>query len=170
MNYKYLGYGYTKNLKAKEAKKKNLQRRQRLIEVAMISVVVAGIVWTGLQPSQYTITQTAQAQTPEPAMEEVDLCSLEAVVCDGEETPEQIIRRLAPQYGVSTETALRIAKCESGLDPNAKNPKSSATGIYQWLTGTWEYIGNPGDRTNAEDSIKAFLTHYPNHPGWWTCK
>ncbi len=81
-----------------------------------------------------------------------------------------LIGQLASKYGVDPVVALRIAKCESGLDPFAKNQDSSATGIYQWTIGTWEYIGSPGDRLNAEDNIRAFMIHYPSSPSWWVCK
>ena len=82
-----------------------------------------------------------------------------------------LIVKLSKEYGVDTKTALRIAKCESGFRAEARNPNSTATGVYQWLSGTWSHIGNPGDRLNAEDSIRQFMIYYPNHPGWWDeCK
>lgn len=34
--------------------------------------------------------------------------------------------------------ALAIAKAESGLNPNAQNPESSASGIFQFLDGTFQ--------------------------------
>ena len=35
------------------------------------------------------------------------------------------------------ETALYIARRESGLNWNAANPTSSASGVYQFVSGTW---------------------------------
>ncbi len=35
------------------------------------------------------------------------------------------------------DTALRIMSCESGGNPSAKNPNSSATGLFQHLSGYW---------------------------------
>lgn len=105
-----------------------------------------------------------------------DPCGLDTVVCPHEEESygtgdvQDLIIKLSLEYGVDTDTALRIAKCESGFDPNAKNPNSTATGIYQWLSTTWQNIGSPGDRLNAEDNIRAFMVWYPKHPGWWVCK
>ncbi len=81
-----------------------------------------------------------------------------------------LILKLANEYGVNPETALRIANCESGYKYAAKNPYSSATGVYQWLEGTWENIGSPGYRLDAEDNIRAFMTWYPENKSWWTCK
>lgn len=44
---------------------------------------------------------------------------------------------MAKKYHIDPALFLRIAKCESGLKENAKNPSSSASGIFQFLTGTF---------------------------------
>ncbi len=82
----------------------------------------------------------------------------------------ETIMALAPLYGVDTETALRIGACESGLQADATNSTSGAAGTFQWLAGSWAYIGSPGDRYNAEDNIRAFLTYYGQNKSWWECK
>lgn len=33
-----------------------------------------------------------------------------------------------------------VAKCESGLNPDAHNPTSSASGLFQFLDGTWRWV------------------------------
>lgn len=44
----------------------------------------------------------------------------------------------APSGGMAASPALRAIKmAESGGDPNAKNPRSSAGGLYQFTDGTW---------------------------------
>ena len=48
-----------------------------------------------------------------------------------------LIREGAERFGVSPTTMLAIAKRESGLNPNAKNPASSAGGLMQFIDGTW---------------------------------
>lgn len=88
---------------------------------------------------------------------------------DGERV-ESMIVELAGEYGVDQEAALRIARCESSLVWNARNPNSSATGVYQWLEGSWEAIGSPGDRMDPEDNIRAFMEWWPRTPGWWECR
>lgn len=79
------------------------------------------------------------------------------------------IKKLAPEYGVSTETALRIAKCESRLDPFAKNHKSSAKGVYQFVNKTWEHYCT-GNVFNAGDNVRCFMELYSKYPTWWQCK
>jgi hypothetical protein len=58
-------------------------------------------------------------------------------------TEEQIIRAAA------------IAELESTLNPNATNPNSSATGLYQYIDGSWK--SSDGDRTNPVDATKRFV-------------
>ncbi len=52
---------------------------------------------------------------------------------------EQIIRVAARKYGINEEHALRIARCESGLNPNAVNrnyyENGNPSGLYQHLSG-----------------------------------
>ncbi len=48
---------------------------------------------------------------------------------------------------------LKIARAESGFKPWEKNPNSSASGLFQILTGTWKLHGCEGDVFNAEDNI-----------------
>lgn len=79
------------------------------------------------------------------------------------------IKKLAPQYGVSTETALRIGKCESRLDPFARNPRSSAKGTFQFIDKTWKHYCK-GNVFNTEDNVRCFLQLYPKHPNWWQCR
>jgi peptidoglycan hydrolase-like protein with peptidoglycan-binding domain len=39
-----------------------------------------------------------------------------------------------------TGIARRVARCESGLDPNAQNPRSSASGLFQFIDSTWRSV------------------------------
>lgn len=86
---------------------------------------------------------------------------------------EELIRVESVKVGVNPDTALRIARCESNLNPKAKNSKSSALGLYQFLDGTWRWIGAESeglDRRDAFHSLKMFLKWYPIYPHWWECK
>jgi len=65
--------------------------------------------------------------------------------------------------------ALAIAECESGFNPNAKNPNSTAKGLYQFINKTWANYCE-GDVFNYQDSIDCFIKLYPVHPDWWACE
>lgn len=79
------------------------------------------------------------------------------------------IERQARSANIPITTAVRIARCESSLNPNAKNKTSSATGLYQFTEGTWEHIGAVGSRTDYKENIAQFMKWYPLYPSWWEC-
>lgn len=68
---------------------------------------------------------------------------------------------------VSEEIVLRIAECESNFDRYAKNPNSTAKGLFQFTDGTWEYIKAQGHQFDYRENIKQFLIWFPVHPEWW---
>lgn len=65
-----------------------------------------------------------------------------------------IIAGAAQRYGQDPQTALGIARIESGLNPNAQNPKSSAGGLFQFIDGTASQYGlaNRFDPNQAADA------------------
>ena len=67
----------------------------------------------------------------------VDYAAQAVVTSPGKEEIMRIITESANQYGVNPQTMLRIAKCESGFDTQAKNKVSTATGTFQFTAGTW---------------------------------
>ncbi len=101
-----------------------------------------------------------------------DPCTLEVVDCASELSIEQKIRIASREAGVDEETAVRIAKCESSLNSQAKNKNSTASGLYQWTIGSWRWVGAEKaglDRFNADDSIAMFMKWYPKYQSWWEC-
>lgn len=81
--------------------------------------------------------------------------------------------------GNDVDRFLRIMQCESGGDPDAKNPNSSASGLMQHLTRFWPdraaSAGRPGaDVFDAEANIwvSAWLALAAPGGGWqhWVCK
>lgn len=53
--------------------------------------------------------------------------------------------------GVSLETLVSIAACESGGDPTAVSSDGSYRGKYQFDFGTWESVGGSGDPAAASE-------------------
>jgi hypothetical protein len=68
--------------------------------------------------------------------------------------------------------AMRIAWCESRYHPNSVNSQSGATGLFQFMAGTWG--GTPWAKDSRFDPVAnaqaaAWLySHYG--PGRWSCK
>lgn len=48
-----------------------------------------------------------------------------------------IIYAAADRYGQPREDMLRVARCESNLNPRARNAASSASGLFQFIPSTW---------------------------------
>jgi len=71
-----------------------------------------------------------------------------------EETIPETIPEMIQRYFPDDPIMLKIAQCESELFPTAKNPNSSAKGIFQIINGTWQHFKCEGDVLNAEDNIK----------------
>jgi len=148
-------------------------------------VLLACILWSGygntVEAYQdrlgyldgFLMTQEPSEAPNTPSGAEMELVQLpQRPVYDWDDREEikRMIVDYAGLYRVDPQDALRIAQCESGFQYAIKNANSSATGLYQWTSGTWEAIESPGDRLNPHDNIRAFMRYYPTNPGWWVCK
>ena len=73
---------------------------------------------------------------------------------------EEMVMSTAYEFNIDPELFLRIATCESGLKEDVKNPASSASGIFQFLTSTFlnyaQAYGLPTDNKN-DPEIQAEL-------------
>ncbi|MEA2647137.1 MAG: hypothetical protein QOE92_2220 [Chloroflexota bacterium] len=58
------------------------------------------------------------------------------------EQVKQIIRDAAARWGVDSDRLVRVAGCESGWNPRAYDPGSGASGLFQFMPGT--FYGNGG--------------------------
>lgn len=81
---------------------------------------------------------------------------------------EDYIRQQAKENGIDPDLAVLIGKCESSLNPNAKHLISSATGIFQFTSGTWKWIKAEGERTDYKASTREFVKWFPIYPDWWS--
>jgi hypothetical protein len=68
---------------------------------------------------------------------------------------EALIREAAAGRGVDPDLAVKIARKESDLYPRAKNPRSSAYGLFQITDDTWkQYGGTRENRYSMMDNIR----------------
>lgn len=77
---------------------------------------------------------------------------------ESNEDIESIINEAAESVGVPADQLLAIARAESNLKPDAKNPRSSASGLFQFIDETWkETVGTHGDKHSVmeEDRLDA---------------
>lgn len=89
----------------------------------------------------------------------------------GEPGVEQWRTMVAYYWGKhgATDRMLRIMRCESGGVPTAKNPHSSATGLFQ-VMGFWQKVW-PGDYTDPwTNAAVAYQIWLSQGYGAWACK
>ena len=74
-------------------------------------------------------------------------------------------RQICDVFKSDCDRAIEVARAESGFNPNAKNPGSTATGIFQIIRGTWNLYKCEGERTNSLDNIKCAKKIYDRNHG-----
>jgi soluble lytic murein transglycosylase-like protein len=75
----------------------------------------------------------------------------------------------ADRYGVSRGWLLSTAMCESNLDPNAVNPVTGDSGLFQFNPNTWAAWGG-GDIWSVYDQAdKAAWAFSQGLSGHWLC-
>jgi len=84
----------------------------------------------------------------------------------------EALRLAAVTWHVDFGLLYRRALCESVLDPNAKNPSSSASGLMQFLTSTWAstpYAGESVWSPYANALAGAWMEAH-GRGGEWVCR
>jgi hypothetical protein len=130
---------------------------------------------------------TARATTAAELMAESERAAMDALISTAagpDDGPVERWRSLVEQYFAPNriDEALSIIDCESNGDPNARNPRSSASGLFQFLDRTWahssEQAGFRGESPfspEANIAAAAWLVEYSLGVGdspWahWTCR
>jgi hypothetical protein len=83
-----------------------------------------------------------------------------------------ILDAFAPLGPAAQQWALRVAKCESGYNPNAVNRSSGASGLFQFLPATWASL--PQHNQSVFDPVAnaqaAAVLYQRSGPNQWSCK
>ena len=140
-----------------------IRRLIRLILIILLTTLLYSITFGRLE-----------AEAPVEAHDSTDKV-LEAQIAPPEPSIEDLIIFYAKQHGVDAARALRVARCESGLDPLARNPNSSAKGVFQFIDSTWASVsrmrGTSASVLDAESNIDNALW-LARKEGWhhWVCR
>lgn len=79
------------------------------------------------------------------------------VIPKGEEPKKVTVESIVGSSFIPYKAApvmLRIAKAESGFNPHAKNPESTASGVFQILTSTFKDAKCEGDIFDVYDNTR----------------
>lgn len=82
-----------------------------------------------------------------------------------------IVYAAAAAYGQDGNALLAVASCESGLNPGAYNASSGASGLFQFLPGTWAstpYGGSSVFDASANANAAAWMWSMGRR-GEWVC-
>lgn len=69
--------------------------------------------------------------------------------------------QIARDFSIDPVQFARVAWCESRFKPTAKNSSSSASGVFQFLTSTWNYVAS---HTGYNDVFNFYHNIY--NAGW----
>ena len=83
-----------------------------------------------------------------------------------EQVRKEVVRQ-AVAVNFNKEVALNIAECESSFKWDAKNPSSTASGVYQFTDPTWKFIKADNTQLDYKENIRQFIKWFPLKPGWW---
>lgn len=148
---------------------KRLQRNNSLLAAAILGFFLAIFISSFFKRPQITSPEAIKQPTEVKA---VEITPTPKPFC---KDPISCIRDIGEKQGRSNKqitTMIRIAQKESicntkyketcipnngvsgiGVDPYAKNPKSSARGLFQIIAGTWYSNDCIGDKYNFQDNI-----------------
>ncbi len=75
--------------------------------------------------------------------------------------------------------ALKVSKCESTWLTTAKNPRSSAAGLFQFIRSTWDWVAGETGTPSYDQGGVWDVTHQMVNAAWlvqnggpqhWVCK
>jgi soluble lytic murein transglycosylase-like protein len=92
----------------------------------------------------------------------VDVVKVDAAKADATTTKtgvHKLVTKYALKHGVDPTLAHAIVKVESNYDCNAKNPRSSATGLMQTLVPTARGVGVTGNLRDCSTSLEAGMRY-----------
>jgi len=91
---------------------------------------------------------------------------------DSEDEILSYIAEAAAEYGQSEQAMIRVARCESTLNPCALNGDGPYYGLFQYLKSTWRSTPY-GDRDIFDPQAQALATGWMWQQGRkneWACK
>lgn len=131
----------------------------------ILSLVVGTLLGSGFVRAETWYKAFAKEQYINP-LSETDIRYVEVpTTVIKTEVPTKVEDIICAVFTENCEEALKVARCESGLRPNAQNGSSSARGLFQVLSYTHgireDWLFNPIINTLAAKKL------YDNRGGTW---
>lgn len=128
---------------------RRIKRTKLIVGILLLIGFAIACVWPLITTAQTLETSGTRLYLEVASTTDVAMVASSTSASSKPPTPAQLVALTFSNAPVM----LRVAKAESSFIPTAKNPDSSATGIFQILIGTWRAYGCTGSRTNAADNI-----------------
>lgn len=155
--------------------KLNLSRQAEKLQVKVAGVKTSTVKIPTIAPSFTPIPTASPSPTLTPSPTATPSPTLVPVIILPEDL-DKLFTKYCDEYSVDKELLKRIAKCESGLNPNAGSNKYA--GLFQFAEPIWiqtrTLLGQNPDtslRFNAEEAIKtaAFMISQGHFGIWPNC-
>ncbi len=170
---------HNKTYKGKLTKKRKEIRDNRILAFMAIWFISIAINAVADTSNDYTIPNFVDTKVEaqlEDRHESVAVINPVAVslpvMVNVEPTKEDVKKEIIKQsrdFGLNENKMLALAFCESGYNYKAKNPKSTARGVYQYLIGTWEETEsakNGIERNDYKANIREAMLDISNGESW----
>jgi len=123
------------------------------IAVWLLPAILTAYVWLP-KPPQAPVTAEVVQSTVE-------------VQVEAPKAPQTVEEMLVAIWGNDQAKALKVAKCESSLNPKAASKTSTARGLFQITKETWEANTNESFDKAFDPSINiAVAKHIYDKRGW----
>ena len=110
-------------------------------------------------PSPTPTPKPAPAAAPHPV-----------TVAPSQQAVADIIRAAAAKYGANADQMIRVAMCESHLNPNSYNPRGGYSGLFQFAPSTFASHGGHNIWDPVDQSDVAARMFANGGAGAWSCK
>lgn len=140
-------------------KRYNLYHTQRKVVKQWMTVLVIVIALTYIsQPVQKPVSPSPCGGCILPSIPKVE-------AAEPIKHPQTIEEKIRSAFPEDPDIAVKVAFCESSLNPNAKHTNSSASGLFQIIKGTWNGYKCGDNRFDPDQNIACARKIYLRN-GW----
>jgi len=129
----------------------------------LFAIMVAGFANAGTAKSVELLSPLAESPLESPANQ---ISLVQEAEVPGETRELSVEEKIRKAWGnAEGDNAVKVAFCESSLNPYSEHKHSSAKGLFQIIRGTWEGYKCTGNPLNADDNIACAYKIYQAN-GW----